>query len=108
MRVKFKGANDTELTGKVIMNVFDLQRMAKKLSKTEEFAFDTETDTLRVQYEGEMSLVGISICFGEHNAYYIPTGHFFDQGQLPVDVVVRYLKPIFERVNYRLIGQNLK
>lgn len=90
------------------MNVFDLKRLAKKLSKTEEFAFDTETNTLRVQHEGEMKLVGLSISFGEHNSYYIPTGHVFDEGQLPVDVVVRYLKPIFERVKYRLIGHNLK
>lgn len=86
-----------------------LKRLAKKLMKVEEFAYDTETDTLRVQHEGEMNLVGISICFGEQDTYYIPTAHFFDEGQLDTDLVVKYLKPVFERTDViRIIGHNLK
>ena len=108
MIVSFKGADNKDLKGKVILSLNSLKRLANKLSKVEEFAFDTETNTLRVQHEGEMNLVGISISFGEHNSYYIPTGHYFDEGQLPVDLVVKYLKPVFERTDYRLIGQNLK
>ena len=78
------------------------------MMKVDEFAYDTETDTLRVQHEGEMNLVGISICFGEQDTYYIPTGHFFDEGQLDTDLVVKYLKPVFERTDVRIIGHNLK
>jgi DNA polymerase-1 len=108
MLTKFIGAGNRELIGEVILSVDRLKRLAKKLRKVSEFAYDTETNTLRVQHEGEMELVGISICFGEHNAYYIPTGHFFDKGQLSVETVVKYLKPVFERTNVRIIGWNLK
>ena len=104
----FIGANDNEVIGEVIMSESRLKKLAKRMMKVDEFAFDTETDTLRVQHEGEMNLVGISICFGEQDTYYIPTGHFFDEGQLDTDLVVKYLKPVFERTDVRIIGHNLK
>lgn len=104
----FIGANDNEVTGEVIMTKGRLKKLAKRMMKVDEFAFDTETDSLRVQHEGEMNLVGISICFGEQHTYYIPTGHFFDEGQLDTDLVVKYLKPVFERTDVRIIGHNLK
>lgn len=108
MYVNFTGANDRELIGEVIMTKGRLKKLAKRMMKIDEFAYDTETNTLRVQHEGEMDLVGISICFGEQDAYYIPTGHFFDEGQLDADTVVKYLKPVFERKDVRIIGHNLK
>ena len=108
MFVKFIGANDRELTGEVILSESRLKRLAKRLGAVEELAFDTETNTLRVHHEGEMGLVGISICFGEEDAYYIPTGHFFDDNQLEVDLVVEYLRPVFERKDIRIIAHNLK
>lgn len=108
MYVNFIGANDREVTGEVIMTKGRLKKLAKRMARIEEFAFDTETNTLRVQHEGEMNLVGISFCFGEQDNYYIPTGHYFDEGQLDVETVVKYLKPIFEREDVRIIGHNLK
>lgn len=108
MFVKFIGANDKELTGEVILSETRLKRLTKRLEAVEELAFDTETNTLRVRHEGEMGLAGISLCFGEEDAYYIPTGHFFDDNQLEVDLVVEYLRPIFERKDIRIIAHNLK
>jgi len=108
MLVKFTGANNEERIGKVIMCKKDLNKLARKLMGVDEFAFDTETNTLRVQAKGEMNLVGISISFGEYDNYYIPTGHTFDEGQLKVSTVVKYLKPVFEREDVRIIGHNLK
>lgn len=90
------------------MHKKSLKKLADKLMTVDEFAFDTETNTLRVQAKGEMDLVGISISFGEHDNYYIPTGHTFDEGQLKVSTVVKYLKPVFEREDVRIIGHNLK
>lgn len=108
MFVEFTGVGDVALPGEVIMSESRLKRLVNKMMKIDEFAYDCETDTLRVQHKGEMNLVGISICFGEQDTYYIPTGHYFDEGQLDVDLVVEYLKPVFERTDVRIIGQNLK
>ena len=108
MYKSFEGENGKLYKGEVILTESRLKVLAKKLSKVDEFAYDTETNTLRVQHKGEMSLVGISICFGVEDTYYIPTGHYFDDEQLSVKTVVKYLKPIFEREDVRIIGWNLK
>lgn len=104
----FEGENNKEYKGEVILTESRLKVLAKKMQKIDEFAYDTETNTLRVQHKGEMSLVGVSICFGIEDTYYIPTGHYFDSEQLSVETVVKYLKPIFEREDVRIIGWNLK
>lgn len=94
---------------KIIRDEFSLKKLSKKMMSLEEFAYDTETSTLRVLSDNdEFKLVGISISWGKYNNYYIPVGHVFDENQLDLDVAVRYLKPIFERKNIRLIGWNIK
>lgn len=89
-----------------------LKRLARKMKRLEEFAFDTETNTLKVLGENkDFSLVGISISWGAYDNYYIPTGHIRieDYGkQLDLYEVVDYLKPVFEREDVRIIGHNLK
>lgn len=107
MKAIFKGVDNTDVVGQVVLTVPQLKKLANKLMQVSEFAYDTETDSLDVQAKGRMNLVGISICFGENDTYYIPTGHYFDK-QLPQDVVVKYLKPCFERLDVRIIGHNLK
>lgn len=93
----------------VIRTLPQLKRLHRKMMKLDEFAFDTETNTLRVYGPNkDFKLVGISISWGAYNNYYIPTGHLFDNNQLPVKTVVHYLKPVFERENIRIIGHNLK
>ena len=89
-----------------------LKRLYSRMRKLEEFAFDTETNTLRVLGQNRFfRLVGISISWGAYHNYYIPVGHIRDEDldrQLDLDVVVEYLKPIFEREDVRIIGHNLK
>lgn len=96
----------------VIRDEFSLMKMASQMKFLPEFAFDTETNTLEVMSKNKnFKLVGISISWGENNNYYIPTGHVRDEdidNQLTEDVVVKYLKPIFERYDVRIIGWNLK
>lgn len=93
----------------IIRSVNRLKKLAKKMMVLEEFAFDTETNTLKVYGpNADFKLVGISISWGKYNNYYIPTGHVFDEDQLPLNVVVKYLKPVFERHDLTLIGQNIK
>lgn len=78
----------------------------------EEFAFDTETNTLRVVGDNEDFLcVGISISWGDYNNYYIPLNHrrYEDyKRNIPENMVRKYLKRIFEREDVRIIGHNLK
>lgn len=96
--------------------VINTRRKLKKLSRMmktlEEFAYDTETNTLKVLgLNKDFKLVGISISWGEYNNYYIPLGHvrFEDYGNnCDLEDVVEFLKPIFEREDVRIIGHNLK
>lgn len=89
-----------------------LQKLYSRMKRLEEFAFDTETNTLRVLgYNRYFRIAGISISWGAYHNYYIPLGHLRDEDidrQLDLDVVVKYLKPIFERTDVRIIGHNLK
>lgn len=108
MIAEFMGALGKMVQGEVILTEFKLDLLARKMMSLQEFAFDTETDTLRVKHKGEMKLVGISICFGEEDAYYIPTGHVFDRKQLSVEKVANRLREPFEREDVRIIGQGMK
>lgn len=89
-----------------------LRKLAKDLLSVEEFAFDTETNSLRALGDNsEFKLVGISISWGEYNNYYIPVGHLRteDYGrQLDLEDIVDAIKPGFERTDVRIIGHNLK
>ena len=96
----------------IIRSVGQLKRLSDMMRDIEEFAFDTETNTLRVNSDSdEFSLVGVSISWGVDNNYYIPTGHLYatdEYPNIPTWYVRRYLKPVFEREDVRVIGWNLK
>lgn len=105
---KFLGVDNEYKTGEVIITEDRLKVLADELMKVQEFAYDTETNSLRVQHADASICVGISISWGEHNTYYIPLRHRFDPYTLPVETVVTYLRPCFKRKDVRIIGQNLK
>ena len=97
---------------KIVDTVSALKKLARKMEHIEEFAFDTETNTLRVFGPNkDFSCVCITISWGEYDNYYIPMGHRryedFDRN-LSAKKVRKYLGPIFERPSIRLIGQNIK
>ncbi len=96
----------------IIEDVSALKALGEKMMQLEEFAFDTETNTLRVLGDNEdFRLVGISISWGKYNNYYIPVGHLRDEDfsrQVDLSDVVKYLKPAFERENVRIIGHTIK
>lgn len=100
------------LHSEVITDLYQLKLLAQRMMKVEEFAFDTETNTLRVMGDNkDFRIVGISISWGAYHNYYIPLGHLREEDlayQLDLDVVVKYLKPVFERTDVRIIGHNLK
>ena len=82
-----------------------LKELCFKLKSKGVFASDTETDGLKPL---QANCVGISVCIKEGESYYIPFGHNVDKTQLQKEVVVRYLKPIFENKNIEKYFHNAK
>ena len=96
----------------IVDNMKKLRKLANTMKDIEEFAFDTETNTLRVVGDNDDFLcVGISISWGFYDNYYIPLHHRRHEDykrNLPESMVRKHLKKIFEREDVRIIGHNLK
>lgn len=71
------------------------------------FSFDFET-TSRDPMLAE--LVGLSLSFAPHRAYYVPVGHRYPgvPRQLDRDFVLSQLKPLFQDEKLKKFGQNIK
>nr|DAT58948.1 MAG TPA: DNA polymerase [Caudoviricetes sp.] len=100
------------LQSSIITTLEELKELKRNMMRIPAFAFDTETNTLRVVGDNkEFRCVGISISWGENNNYYIPIGHLREEDidkQLTLDIVVRYLRPVFARKNVKIYGWNIK
>jgi DNA polymerase-1 len=79
-----------------------VKKLIKELSGQPSFAVDTETSGLNPL---EAELLGISLAYQAHEAYYIP---FKQHSSLDRDVVLALLKPLFQHPKIEKIGQNLK
>jgi DNA polymerase-1 len=77
------------------------------LQAAEEFAFDTETDSLNALCA---RIVGLSLAVEPGRACYIPLAHDYPgvPAQLPTDVVLDALRPLFADPNKRKLGQHGK
>lgn len=97
---------------KVIDTKGKLRKLARLMENLREFAFDTETNTLRVVGDNDDFLcVGVSISWGDYNNYYIPLNHrrYEDiDRNIPESTFRKYMKSIFENAFIRIIGHNLK
>ena len=84
-----------------------LDHWVNKLSASQVFAFDTETNSLDHVHA---QLIGISFSVNCDEACYIPLHHYYIgvPSQLPIDEVLQKLKPILENENIKKIGQNVK
>jgi DNA polymerase I-like protein with 3'-5' exonuclease and polymerase domains len=96
--------------GHIITSEIELKRLKNKLMKLEEFAFDTEFTSLRMQYKGEQDFVACSFSWGKHNNYYISVGSQVneDSEQISLDMFIKYMRPVFARTDVRIVGHNLK
>ena len=94
----------------------DLDLWLAAIRETGAVAIDTETTGLD---EMKADLVGISLCVMAGAACYIPVGHVAGggdlfssgarvEGQLPLDLVLRKLKPVLEDDAILKIGHNIK
>jgi len=84
-----------------------LEALIARLTEAKTFAFDTETTGLSPMIA---QLVGISIATAPGEAYYIPVGHtgMMQSPQLPLNLVVSKLKPIFADGLKSKIAHNAK
>jgi DNA polymerase-1 len=84
----------------------DFTAFIAKIKQAKIFAVDTETTSLNTN---KAELVGISLCYKEYDAVYIPVKHVATEvKQLECDWVIEQLKPILESSNYTKIMQNAK
>jgi len=76
-----------------------------ELGQQKIFAIDTETTSLNAM---RASLVGISISWQKHKAFYLPIKSPMGQKYLDLKLVLSELGPILEKENVKKIGQNIK
>lgn len=120
----FKTINDTEHKYFTIKNEDELDRLFGHLSKQDLICFDTETTSTDPM---QCELVGCSFAYKEGEAYYIPVSNEKNSsGQnanslfsltaenekfyqsLPIEIVIRKLKPLLENKKIKFVGQNIK
>lgn len=85
----------------------DLLDLAEKMKKKGRVSIDTETTSSDPHHA---ELVGISFCFEENRATYLPIGHRYIGApeQLSLDKVLKILGPLLEDEKIAKIGQNIK
>ena len=86
------GSGGGEVEYHTIQDEDSLDRMIAEVREAGYFAFDTETTSLNAMIAG---LVGVSISAKAGVSYYVPVGHIVGQ-QLPRDMVIERLRPLFE------------
>ena len=82
-----------------------LENLVSQLQQAPRFAFDTETtstDPLRAD------LVGVSFAWADGKACYVPVRGPLGSRVLELRLVIQSLKPVLERDDVEIIGQNLK
>lgn len=85
----------------------DFRGFAEKLSKQPTFAFDLETTSLNPL---EAKIVSASFSWNSGCAFYVPISHtsVAADKQVLLSDFLNSLREVFESVNYRKVGQNLK
>jgi DNA polymerase I len=81
------------------------QAFLKDLRQQARFAFDTETDDLGAM---RSSVIGMSFSWAEGSGYYVPVKGPENCPFLPLDLVLRDLKPILEDPRIAKVGHNIK
>ena len=92
---------------RTVLDEASLDALIEELRQVPEFAIDLETTSLAPL---EADIVGISLSFRDHEAWYIPVGHCAPGGplQLPPELVLERLRPLLTDPDRKKVGQNLK
>jgi DNA polymerase-1 len=90
---------------KLINSEADLNRVVEEIRKVGLVAIDTETDSAD---EVSANLCGISLCYEEGKAFYIPVAHKDETSQLTLEQVKAILGPLFADEKIKKVGHNIK
>ena len=114
-QAELKVFNKDNSVYKLITTVKEVEELAKKLSVSDLFVFDTETDSLDVL---SLNLAGVSFAMRPGEAYYIAINPFaskendlFSQpvnDRVPLEEFVRIMKPVLENKKIKKVCQNAK
>jgi DNA polymerase-1 len=101
-----KATLSTENYGTVLTSS-DFERLLDELRKAPAISVDLETTSLNSL---EAEIVGISLSFREHEAFYIPVAHSYPGApeQLDSAQTLKALRPFLVDPEKRKIGQNIK
>ncbi|MGD8241666.1 MAG: DNA polymerase I, partial [Desulfobacterales bacterium] len=90
-----------------VTNAADLAALISAMTAAGRFALDTETTS---PHPMRALLVGLSVAWEPHVAYYIPCGHRYlgAPSQLDRETVLNRLRPLLENPLVEKIGQNIK
>ena len=96
-----------QATYHTILSQADWDKFFQRFSTEKRFAFDTETTSLDYRIA---EMVGFSVAFDAHDAYYIPLAHDYEGApeQLNRETVLAQIKPILEDAAVKKIGHHLK
>jgi len=97
----------SEKTYRVVLDKGEFDALCDRLRAVPAFAVDLETTDQRPMWA---QIVGISLSFEDHHAFYIPIRHRYDgcPDQLEPGYVLGALKPIIEDHGITKYGQNIK
>ncbi len=92
---------------RLITDQNEFHTLLENLRKAMYFSIDLETTS---PYPMWADLVGISLSYAPHQAFYIPLGHRHREAtqQLRLPWVLEQLKPILEDTKVKKVGQNIK
>ncbi len=102
-----KSIEKAEKNYRTVLTKDDFDILLRALKKSGKFAIDLETTS---KHPVVAKIVGISLSFTSHEAYYIPVAHDYPgcPSQLDFDVVLEKLKPVLEDPTIKKYGQNIK
>ena len=92
---------------RLIQQKVDFIQLLETIKKQRSCALDLETTSLD---QMQAKIVGVSVAFANHDAFYIPVGHRLQLGeqQLELNFVLEALRALFLDPNIEVVGQNLK
>jgi len=99
-----KNINNTNHDYKSVIGEKAIDELVTILLKQKEICIDTETTGIDAN---NVSLVGLSFSFIEHEGYYLPIEND-GEGKNGAAFILKKFKPLFDDENITWIGQNLK
>ncbi|EFF83529.1 DNA-directed DNA polymerase [Acinetobacter haemolyticus ATCC 19194] len=96
-----------DATYHTVLTQVDWATLLQRMQQADHFAIDTETTNLDYRIA---ELVGFSVAFDAHDAYYVPVAHDYEGApeQLNREHVLEQIKPILENEQVKKIGHHLK